>query len=266
MGDKMKIQDFKLYKDKNKKISMITCYDYPSAQIIAESKIDSILIGDSVAMTVHGHKSTITATMEMMILHTKAVSRGIKQQFIVSDLPFSSYRISKENTMQNACALMQAGANAIKLEGADNKICEIISDLVTAGIPVMGHLGLTPQSIHQLGGYKIQGKENSDAEKIMLQAQNLQDAGVFALVLECVPANLAKSISQSLKIPTIGIGAGFDTDGQILVWHDLLGLQTELQPKFVKTFIKGKEILLDAINSYVAEVQSIKFPAIENIF
>lgn len=262
----MKIHDFKSYKENNKKISMITCYDYPSAKIIAESKINSVLVGDSLAMTVHGHKSTVTATMQMMILHTKAVANGIKQQFIVSDLPFLSYRISKEDTMQNARALIQAGANGIKLEGGDAQALEIINNLVTAGVPVMGHIGLTPQSVHQLGGYKIQGKDQSAAQRLLSEAKNLEDAGAFAIVLECIPANLAKNISQSLKIPTIGIGAGFDTDGQILVWHDLLGLQTELQPRFVKKYLNGKEVLLNAINSYVDEVHEIKFPSDENIF
>ncbi len=245
---------------------MLTCYDYPSALMIAESNIDCVLVGDSVAMMMHGHESTIMATMEMMTLHTSAVARGLKNQFLVSDLPFLSHRESRKNTIANVKTLLQAGAHAVKIEGGDADTCETIAYLVTAGIPVMGHIGLTPQSILQLGGYKVQGKVHEQATLLLQQAQNLEAAGCFALVIECVPSQLAKTITQSLTIPTIGIGAGKDTDGQVLVWHDMLGLQTELKPRFIKHFVQGKEILLSAIQDYAQEVHKADFPTLEHSF
>ena len=172
----MKTTDFKKRKRLHQKITMLTCYDYPSARIIAESSLDCVLVGDSVAMAVHGYDSTIMATMEMMLLHTQAVSRGLKDQFLVSDLPFLCHRLSHEETIRNVTALMQAGANAIKIEGGDTKTCTLIADLVSAGVPVMGHIGLTPQSIHQLGGYRIQGREDADAERLIEQAKQLEIA------------------------------------------------------------------------------------------
>lgn len=262
----MKIHDFKLKKEQQKKISMLTCYDYPSACIIAESNIDCVLVGDSVAMAVHGHNSTIMATMEMMILHTAAVARGLNKQFLISDLPFLCHRMSHMDTIQNVKKLLQAGAHAVKIEGADADVCQTISYLVTAGIPVMGHIGLTPQSIHQLGGYKIQGKEQEQANLLIEQAKSLEAAGCFAIVIECVPGQLAKTMTKALTIPTIGIGAGVETDGQVLVWHDMLGLQTTFKPRFVKQFAQGKNVLLAGINAYVEQVQHTHFPAIEHAF
>lgn len=262
----MKIHDFKYKKEQQTKISMLTCYDYPSACIIAESKIDCVLVGDSVAMAVHGHDSTIMATMDMMVMHTAAVARGLKQQFLVSDLPFLAHRESLSNTVQNVKRLLQAGAHAIKIEGADNDVCQTINYLVHAGIPIMGHIGLTPQSVHQLGGYKVQGKEQEQAAQLLQEAKQLEKAGCFALVIECVPQQLAKAITQALTIPTIGIGAGAVTDGQVLVWHDMLGLQTEFKPRFIKHFTTGKELFLDAINAYVDQVQLTHFPTQEHAF
>jgi len=223
-------------------------------------------VGDSVAMAVHGHESTIMATMEMMVLHTAAVARGLQKKFLVSDLPFLCHRISQAETIINVKHLLQAGAHAIKIEGADPDVCFTISNLVTAGIPIMGHIGLTPQSIHQLGGYVVQGKKQDQAALLLQQAVNLEAAGCFALVLECVPAQLAKAISARLTIPTIGIGAGSDTDGQVLVWHDMLGLQTHFKPRFIKQFAQGKEVLLQAINAYVEQVQGSHFPTLEHSF
>ena len=262
----MKIQDFKRKKQETSKISMVTCYDYPSACTIAESNVDCVLVGDSVAMAVHGHKTTLMATMDMMILHTQAVARGLEKQFLVTDLPFLSHKISLAHTMEDVKRLMQAGAHAIKIEGADPDTCHTISYLVDAGIPVMGHIGLTPQSIHQLGGYKIQGKNQEQADRLILQAKSLEKAGCFALVIECVPQLLSKMISESLSIPTIGIGAGSKTDGQVLVWHDMLGLQNSFNPKFVKQFAQGKELLLKALNDYVSQVENEQFPANEHSF
>ncbi|KTD71358.1 3-methyl-2-oxobutanoate hydroxymethyltransferase [Legionella tucsonensis] len=262
----MKIHDFKSKKEEQKKISMITCYDYPSARIVAESNIDCVLVGDSVAMVVHGYETTIMATMEMMILHTQAVARGLKQQFLITDLPFLSHKNSLTQTVENVKCLLQAGAHAVKIEGADADTCQTISYLVNAGVPVIGHIGLTPQSIHQLGGYRVQGKNQEQAEKLIQQAHQLEAAGCFALVLECIPQQLALTITKSLSIPTIGIGAGSCTDGQVIVWHDMLGLQTDFNPKFVKRYLQGKEILLNALNTYVQQVQHVSFPATEHSF
>ncbi|MBI2784896.1 MAG: 3-methyl-2-oxobutanoate hydroxymethyltransferase [Legionella longbeachae] len=262
----MKIHDFKRKKEEQQKIAMITCYDYPSACIVAESNIDCVLVGDSVAMAVHGHDTTIMATMDMMVLHTQAVARGLNHQFLVSDLPFLSHKISLTHTIENVKNLLRAGAQAIKIEGADPDTCQTISYLVNAGIPVMGHIGLTPQSIHQLGGYKVQGKSQEQADNLTQQALNLEKAGCFALVIECVPQQLAQTITHTLSIPTIGIGAGFHTDGQVLVWHDMLGLQTSFNPKFVKRYAQGKELLLNALNTYAYQVQQVSFPAAEHTF
>lgn len=262
----MKITDFKRKKQQHEKIVMLTCYDYPSAKIIAETNLDCVLIGDSVAMAVHGYDTTLMATIEMIVMHTQAVARGIKHQLIVSDLPFLSHRLSATEVVSHVRQLMQAGAQAIKIEGGDNRTCETIDYLVSAGVPIIGHIGLTPQSIHQLGGYKIQGKETADAAKLIEQAKRLEQAGVSALVIECVPQQLAKTITDSLSIPTIGIGAGYDTDGQVLVWHDMLGLQDEFKPKFLKQYIQGKAVLLDAINNYVAEVRKLQFPTLDHAF
>lgn len=262
----MKLSDFKQKKINQNKISMITCYDYPSACIVAESQIDCVLVGDSIAMTVYGYDSTIMANMEMMINHTAAVSRGIGKKFVISDMPFLSYRHSLSDTITNVKKLVQAGAHAVKIEGGDDDICQTITHLVTSGIPVMGHIGLTPQSVMQLGGYKIQGRSKDKAAALLQQAIKLEDAGCFAIVIECVPGNLAAEITSNLTIPTIGIGAGSGTDGQVLVWHDLLGMQADFKLSFVKQFANSKNMFLDAINAYAADVQNMKFPELQHTF
>jgi 3-methyl-2-oxobutanoate hydroxymethyltransferase len=262
----MKIQDFKKKKQEQQKISMVTCYDYPSACIVAESAVDCVLVGDSVAMAVHGHTTTIMATMPMMVLHTQAVAKGLEKQFLVTDLPFLSHKISLSQTMSDVRELMQAGAHALKIEGADAETCSTISHIVNAGVPIMGHIGLTPQSIHQLGGYKVQGKNQEQADRLIADAQRLEQAGCFALVIECVPFQLSKEITDSLSIPTIGIGAGAATDGQVLVWHDFLGLQDSFHPKFVKQFAQGKKELLNGLNSYAEQVSSGLFPTKDHSF
>ncbi|CAM2919742.1 3-methyl-2-oxobutanoate hydroxymethyltransferase [Legionella worsleiensis] len=262
----MKIHDFKIKKQTGKKIAMLTCYDYPSARIIGESSIDCVLVGDSVAMTVHGYDTTVMATIEMMELHTKAVARGLNHQFLITDLPFLSHKRSISETVSEVHRLLQAGAHAIKIEGADEDTCNTISYLVKAGIPVMGHIGLTPQSIHQLGGFKVQGKNQEQAERLLQQAYALEQSGCFALVIECVPQTLAKTITDSLCIPTIGIGAGLDTDGQVLVWHDMLGLQSTFTPKFAKKYTQGKDLFLEAIDAYAQQVQQAHFPSPEYSF
>lgn len=262
----MKLQDFKRKKEHHKKISMMTCYDYPSARLLAETDIDCALVGDSVAMAVHGHTHTIMATMEMMVLHTAAVARGLGQQFLVSDIPFLGHRKSQADTIDNVRQLLTAGAHAVKIEGGDENTCETIHYLVTSGVPVMGHIGLTPQSVLQLGGYRVQGKGSAEALALEQQALRLESAGCFAIVIECVPQALAHHLTQRLHIPTIGIGAGPETDGQVLVWHDLLGLHTDVHPRFVKQFANGKEILSAGIQAYVAQVQEKTFPSLEHAF
>ena len=262
----MTIHDFKRKKQQQAKISMLTCYDYPSARLIAASNLDCVLVGDSVAMAVHGHPTTVMATMDMMILHTQAVARGLGTQFLISDLPFLSYRLSLAESTRHAGQLLQAGAQAVKLEGADIDALHTIQHLVQAGIPVMGHLGLTPQSVHQLGGHRVQGKQSTQAARIREEALALEQAGCFALVLECIPQELAQTITQRLAIPTIGIGASVHTDGQVLVWHDLLGLNTSFQPRFVKRFAESSTLTVSAINAYVAEVSTQVFPAQEHAF
>jgi 3-methyl-2-oxobutanoate hydroxymethyltransferase len=262
----MKVHDFKRKKAQQQKISFITCYDYPSACIISESSIDCVLVGDSVAMTMHGHDTTLTASMDMMALHTAAVARGLKHQFLVSDLPFLCHRESTSNTIQYVRQLIQAGAHAIKLEGGDQHTCETIHHIVSSGVPVMGHIGLTPQFYHQLGGYAVQGKKEAQAALLVEQAKALESAGCFALVIECVPQSVAKTITNSLSIPTIGIGAGLNTDGQVLVWHDVLGLQPEFKPKFVKHYLNGKDLILEAINAYANDVSETSFPTTDHIY
>lgn len=262
----MKATDFKRKKNAQEKISCLTCYDYPSARLLAETSLDCILVGDSVAMTVHGHESTVMATMDMMVMHTQAVSRGLGSQFLISDMPFLSYRTSLETSMRHVMQLMQAGAHAVKIEGGDAALCETMAMITHAGVPVVGHLGMTPQSVHQLGGFRVQGKEQAQAANLMREAKALEEAGAIAVVLECVPADLAKRITTHLAIPTIGIGAGCDTDGQILVWHDVLGLQDELKPKFVKQYAQGKSLFTDAVAAYVADVKQSAFPEVCHMY
>lgn len=261
----MNSQFFTIKKARQEKIVMLTCYDYSSAKLLNETSIDALLVGDSVAMTMHGFKDTLMATLTMMALHTAAVSRGATQKYIVSDLPFLSYRQSKKQSMLAVKRLIRAGAQAIKLEGADGNL-SLIRHLVESGIPVMGHLGLTPQRVLGLGGYKVQGKTLTAAEKLKQDAIALQEAGCFAVVLECVPAGLAAEITQSLAIATIGIGAGNATDGQILVWQDLLGLNPDFQPKFVKQFLPGAQLMTHSIEQYIHSVRQQEFPAHEHSY
>lgn len=261
----MNILDFYLKKQRAEKITMVTCYDYTSARMLSETPIDSLLVGDTVAMMMYGFKDTVSATLAMMCTHIAAVNRGAENKFIVGDMPFLSYRMSLSKSVKAAQALIQAGAHAIKLEGACGNI-KLIQHLTESGIPVMGHLGLTPQSIHLLGGFKVQGKTESSANHIKNSALALQNAGCFALVLECVPSELAKDITQTLSIPTIGVGAGPCTDGQILVFQDLLGLQIELKPKFVKHFVNGYDYLKKGIESYVNAIKAGHYPQEEHCY
>lgn len=258
----MNILDFSKMKQHEQKISMVTCYDYWSARIISQSNIDCILVGDSAAMVIHGHSTTIPATVDMMLQHIQAVAKGAPNHFIIGDMPFCSYRKGLDSTMNTVDQMMKAGSHAIKLEGGDDNV-DLIRHIVQSGIPVMGHLGLTPQSVHALGGFKVQGKEEKAAIKIMEQAMLLQEAGCFALVLECVPFALAQSITEQLSIPTIGIGAGPHTSGQVLVLQDLLGLSDGKKPKFLKHYSDGFDLFTKALNEYNHDVKNQVFPDIK---
>lgn len=257
--------DFHKKKKSGEKICMITCYDYTSARLLSQTSIDCVLVGDSVAMTMHGYKDTLSATLPMMCMHTSAVSRGLSHQFIVSDMPFLSYRKSLSKNVAAAEMLIQAGAHAIKLECAKGNI-KLIRHLTESGIPVMGHLGLTPQFIHVLGGYKVQGKTEESAARLKEDALLLQEAGCISVVLECVPSLLAKEITDSLAIPTIGIGAGPFTDGQVLVFQDLLGMNIDFMPKFAHAFISGQAHITEGIESYVNAVKIGGFPQHEHSY
>lgn len=257
---------FRDMKKDKEPIVMVTAYDYPSAKLAEEAGAEMILVGDSLGMVVLGYDSTIPVTLEDMLHHTKAVTRAAKKAFVVTDLPFMTYHLGPEETLRNAARIMQEGfAKAVKVEGG-RELCPTIERLVLAGIPVVGHIGLTPQSVHQLGGYKVQGKTIEDAEKLIDDALALQKAGVFALVLECVPHQLAKIISDSLDIPTIGIGAGPSCDGQVLVFHDLLQYASSITPKFVKQFAAVGQEIKTGIAHYATEVKQRAFPAMEHSF
>jgi 3-methyl-2-oxobutanoate hydroxymethyltransferase len=241
-------------------ISMVTCYDAWSARIIAETDIDLILVGDSVAMVAHGHDTTIPADLEMMCAHTRAVRRGAPEARIVSDMPFLAHRKSLSETMTAVERLVRSGAQAVKIEGAVDNLTTI-RHIVDSGVEVMGHLGLTPQSIHKLGGYRVQGRDADGAARLERDALDLQSAGCFALVLECVPSELAGSITDALEIPTIGIGAGPHTSGQVLVLQDLLGMDPSFNPRFVRTYIDGFSLVKEALDAYDRDVKAGVFPA-----
>ncbi len=254
------ILDFQKKKLNQQKITMVTGYDFTFAKIIQKTNLDCVLVGDSLAQVMHGHSTTLKATAQMMALHTAAVVRGLPNKFIIADMPFLSTRKGLKHTMDCVDLVMKAGAQAIKIEGADGHL-SLIKHITESGIPVMGHLGLTPQSIHQLGGPKIQGRKSEQATKILNDAVSLEKAGCFSIVLECVPSILAKEISEVLKIPTIGIGAGSDTDGQVLVLQDMLGMNPDFHPKFLKKYLNGSELIINALNNYVTDVTTKNFPA-----
>jgi len=258
--------DFLKMKENNEKIVMLTAYDFPSAKQAEQGGVDVILVGDSLGMVVLGFDSTIPVTMEDMIHHTKAVKRGAKDTFIVADLPFLTYHLSVKDTLINAGRLLQeAGAHAVKLEGAD-EVVDKIAALTKAGIPVCGHLGLTPQSVGVLGGYKVQGKDATKAKKLIQDAKNIEEAGAFAIVLECVPKQLAEEVSRSISIPVIGIGAGLNVDGQVLVYHDILGYGVERVPKFVKQYHSVNPFMIESIQAYASDVKNKQFPEDQHSF
>lgn len=258
------IQSFKKLKLKNSKLTMITCYDYSFAKIIADSNIDMVLVGDSAAMVMHGYKNTIPATIEMMEYHISSVSRGLNGKFLVGDMPFLEHRKDKKQTMNSIDILMKAGANAIKIEGGRNH-AEIIKYIVDSGVPVMGHLGLTPQSVNALGGWKLQGNSKIESERIYEDAMELEKSGAFAIVLEMIPENLAKKITKNLKIPTIGIGAGSNTSGQVLVLQDLLGMSNQFNPSFARKYLDGYDLMKNALNNFNGDVKNGSFPGSKEI-
>lgn len=257
---------FKDSKKNGEKLTMLTAYDYTTAKLLDESGIDSILVGDSLGMVVLGYDDTLSVTMEDMIHHSAAVARGAKNALIVTDMPFMSYQTSVYDAVVNAGRLVKEGkAQAVKLEGGI-EFCEHIKAIVNASIPVCAHLGLTPQSINAFGGFKVQGKGKEAAQKLLDEARAVEQAGAFAVVLECVPAKLAKKISESISIPTIGIGAGTGCDGQVLVYQDMLAMYPDFKPKFVKQYTQLGSVMKDAFKQYIAEVKSGVFPNEEHTF
>jgi 3-methyl-2-oxobutanoate hydroxymethyltransferase len=258
--------DFLKMKQNHEKIAMITAYDYPSAKLAEEAGADILLVGDSLGMVVLGYDSTVPVTLEDMIHHTKAVKRGAKNTFVVTDLPFLTSHLSREETLKAAGRIMQeAGAQAVKMEGGE-EIADSVHALTKAGIPVVGHLGLTPQSVGVLGGYKVQGKTADQAKKLIKDAKRIESAGAFMLVLECVPYQLAEEVTKELEIPTIGIGAGSGTDGQVLVYHDVLQYGIERLSKFVKPYGNLNEVARKGIKDYIKEVKEGVFPDRDHSF
>ena len=255
---------FKEAKQKGEKLTMLTAYDYSTAKLIDESGVNSILVGDSLGNVILGYEDTISVTMEDMIHHGAAVARGAKNALVVVDMPFMSYQTSVYDAVVNAGRLMKEGrAGAVKLEGGE-EVCPQIKAITAAGIPVVAHLGLTPQSIHAFGGHKVQGKTESAAKKILEDAKAVELAGAFALVLECVPAKLAELVTKNISIPTIGIGAGNVCDGQVLVYHDMLGMFSDFTPKFVKKFANVGEVMTKAFQEYIKAVGDGTFPGKEH--
>lgn len=260
------ITDIKAMKQKGEKIPMLTAYDYVTAKIVDEAGVPMILVGDSLGMVVLGYESTIPVTVDDMLHHTKAVARGARRALIVGDMPFMSYHVSMADALHNATRFIQeAGAQAVKLEGGE-AVAGTVKRLVECGIPVMGHLGLTPQSINQLGGFKVQGRGLEEARRLLNDARILQEAGAFAIVLECTPAPLSKLITQKVGIPTIGIGAGPDCDGQVQVISDLVGLYTDFIPKHARQYSKLAGQMQAAVSSYASDVKAVAFPTMEHSY
>jgi 3-methyl-2-oxobutanoate hydroxymethyltransferase len=259
------VRDFARFKAEGRKISIVTAYDAWSARLVARSQVDAILVGDSVAMVMHGHETTLPATVELMAMHTRAVARSAGDKFVIADLPFLSYRKGIPDAITAVHALLSSGAHAVKLEGVDGHE-DVIRQIVGSGVPVMGHLGMTPQSVNQFGGFRVQGKNSDDAAKVLRQARALEALGCFSIVLECIPADLAACITSKLKVPTIGIGAGVGTDGQVLVLQDIWGVDTSHTPKFVRHYVDGERVLTEALNQYAADVKETSFPAPEESY
>jgi 3-methyl-2-oxobutanoate hydroxymethyltransferase len=251
--------EFRALKGGDRQIVVTTCYDHWSAKLLNAADVDALLVGDSVAMVMHGHDSTIPATVDMMALHTSAVARGAPDKFVITDMPFLSVRRGIGPALDAVEALLRAGAEAVKIEGVAGHD-EVIRHIVESGVPVMGHLGMTPQSVHQFGGYRVQGRSDDAAERLVEDAQEAEACGCFALVLECVPSPLAARVTESVQIPTIGIGAGTQVDGQVLVLHDLAGFSPDFQPRFARVFRPGAQQLQEAVAAFANAVRSGDFP------
>ena len=259
------VRDFARCKAEGQKISIVTAYDAWSARLVARSRVDAVLVGDSAAMVMHGHDTTLAATIGLMALHTRAVARGAGGKFLIADLPFLSFRKGIPAAMTAVGALVASGAQAVKLEGVDGHE-DVIRQIVGSGVPVMGHIGLTPQSVNQFGGFRVQGKTDGEAAALLRQAHSLEDLGCFSVVIECVPSDLACRITSELRVPTIGIGAGPGTDGQVLVLHDLWGVDTSRTPRFVRRYVDGERVLADALDRYDADVKQARFPGPEESY
>jgi 3-methyl-2-oxobutanoate hydroxymethyltransferase len=265
-GDKVTVLDVQQAKEENRKLTMVTAYDYPFGLMADEAGIDIVLVGDSLGMVVMGLEGTVAVNMEHMIHHIRAVTRGCKNPFIVGDMPFMSYNTSIREAIINAGRLLkEGGCESIKLEGGVD-FAPTIEAIVKAGIPVQGHIGLTPQTAGALGGFKMQGRDAAAAKQIIDDAKALEDAGVFSMILEAVPAPLGKLVAEVVKVPVIGIGAGPDVDGQVLVTHDMIGLFDKFVPKFVKQYTNIRKVILGALNEYKQEVVDVEFPAPEHSF
>ncbi len=266
MVKKVTVRTFLKKKRDGEKITMLTAYDYPSAKILDQAGIDAILVGDSLGMVIQGHETTLPVTVDEMLYHVKAVKRGVKRAMIIADMPFLSYQTGMDEAIYNAgLMLKEGGADAVKLEGGE-RIARLIEELVSIGIPVMGHIGLTPQSVNVFGGYRVQGKTEEDIERLKNDARALEQAGVFSIVLESVPVEVAKEITEMLDVPTIGIGAGPYTDGQVLVFHDFLGIFEDIKPRFVKRYRELGQEILTATKEYIDDVKKGRFPAPEHSF
>lgn len=266
MGDKITVPHIVKMKQRGEKSTCLTAYDYAMARILDEAGVEMLLVGDSLGCVVQGNSNTLAVTMEEMIYHTRAVVRGRKRALVIGDMPFMSYQLNKEQALQNAGRfLKEAGAEAVKLEGGVTML-ETIRAIVNAGIPVMGHVGLTPQSVHQFGGYKVQGRDANRREMVLRDALAVAEGGAFAVVLEGIPLDLAREITERLAIPTIGIGAGVHCDGQVLVIHDMLGLFDDFTPKFVKRYADVKAAVSGAVQDFIGDVKGRKFPAEEHSF
>jgi 3-methyl-2-oxobutanoate hydroxymethyltransferase len=260
------INDIRAMKQRKEKIPMLTAYDYVTAKMVDEAGVPLILVGDSLGMVMLGYESTIPVTIDEMIHHTKAVVKGAKQALIIGDMPFMTYQANVSDALHNAARFIQeGGAQAVKLEGGE-VVAEQVRRLVDCGIPVMGHIGVTPQSQHQLGGFKARGKVLEEAKKLLVDARILEEAGAFAIVLECIPEPLSALITQELAIPTIGIGAGPDCDGQVQVINDMLGLYTDFVPRHAKQYARLAEEIKTAVSNYISEVKSADFPTMENSY
>lgn len=253
-------------KDRGERISCLTVYDYSFAHILEQAGVDILLVGDSLGMVIQGHETTLPVSMADVLYHTQCVSRGCNDALVIADMPFGSYQGSPQSAFENAVRLVgEGGAHMVKIEGG-TAMAETVTFLVDRGIPVCGHIGLTPQSVNQLGGFRVQGREESAAEALRRDARNLAEAGASLLIIEAIPAQLAKSITDSVSIPTVGIGAGPDTDGQVLVLYDVLGLFPRKSPKFSKDFLEGKGSVLEAVKVFVEDVRARRFPGPEHSF